>query len=144
MQIKMRVTGDKRLRAALRGMGRNVPRRVQDEMVAVGNDMRNFMIKKMKVTPRANWFYMRGGKRHFPSKPGEFPARDTGELVGHIVVDDRRRAVEVGAQVGAPHGKILEEGSADMKARPWVEPTAEAFEDEFRDRMYDAIRRSMK
>jgi HK97 gp10 family phage protein len=99
---------------------------VTKEMIVGVNAIRSRIIQSVQKTKRASWFYMRGGKKHFPSAPGHAPAMDTGEFVRSITMDTGPLKVEVGADMGAPYAEHLEEGTKFMKARPWLHPAVEA------------------
>lgn len=81
----------------------------------------------MRNTARASHFYMRGGKKHYPSAEGNPPAIDRGGLVGSLKFDATERDMRVGSTITNPnYPKFLEEGTKKMKKRPWLEPAYEA------------------
>lgn len=61
------------------------------------------------------------GKNHVPSKPGEYPNRDTGVLQAHLKSE---LTGELEAQVSseAPYAQALEFGTSRMAARPHLRP----------------------
>ena len=71
------------------------------------------------------------GKNHVPSKPGEPPNRDTGELQASMTT---RQTGPLSAEFreDAPHARPLEFGTSKMAARPHVRPA--------RDKMLPKIR----
>ena len=97
-------------------------------MFLAANAMRNKMIVGMQTTPRAPWYYYRqqGTKRHNPSMPHNYPAIDSGNLIGSIVIDNRENEVEVGSILLEPeYPEYLEEGTEKMIERPFALPTLE-------------------
>ena len=68
----------------------------------------------------------KGGKIHQASAPGEHPMSDSGDLQGSIFYDGSRNKLR--ATVGSiiKHGLFTEEGTKNMKRRPWLEPSVAA------------------
>lgn len=58
-----------------------------------------------------------------PSKPGEHPSTETGNLVANITVEKEDDGYSVGSRSGAPYGLTLELGTSKVAARPWLYPT---------------------
>ena len=77
----------------------------------------------MRSTGKTGRRYKRpNGKTHIASSAGKYPAIDRGKLWRSLdtkVVDDYT------AELGTPlkHGKSLEEGTKNMKARPFIRPS---------------------
>lgn len=62
------------------------------------------------------------GKNHVPSRPGEYPNRDTGELQAHLTTTNPKPLVaEVRSEAG--HAAPLEFGTSKMAARPYMRPS---------------------
>lgn len=100
-----------------------------------GNAMRNYIIESMKNTTKEPYFYRSGAGRkikHYPSKPNNPPAINTGELVRSILYSVSKFKLEVGVAGGGVYGKWLEDGTKDgrIKARPFIKPAAIVFEEE--------------
>ena len=121
---------------------------VAEEFTIGANKIRNTIIKSMRDTKRAPWFYWRSkgrkvkkrgtgflksAKKHHPSVPGEPPAIDHGELVRSIMFDVGKMKMEIGSAGGAPYAEYLEGGTLSiteggmviterMDARPWLGP----------------------
>jgi len=90
-----------------------------------------------------HWFPVKfRAKPHKASAPGEAPATDEGELIASIMVDDRKRAIEVGSVAGAPYAEFLETGTRTMKARPFLEPATNKEADDIETNVMNAILRS--
>ena len=79
-------------------------------------------IQKAKGTGRT---YKRRSVTHQASSPGNPPRTDTGRLVSSIrFAFPGKRQAEVGSLANvAKYGNMLEEGTENMAARPWLEPT---------------------
>jgi hypothetical protein len=74
-----------------------------------------------------------GGKRskpHRASAPGQPPAVDTGNLVGHIEFDSGPGYGEVGATVKT--GLWMEEGTRKIQPRPWLMPAISKVEEKLK------------
>ncbi len=93
---------------------------MEDILIAGAIDIREYIIESMRITPKASYGFKRGDKTHYPSKKGNPPAIDSGELVRSITFDARKFVVEIGADKGAPYAKILEDKKG--KNRPWLQP----------------------
>jgi hypothetical protein len=88
--------------------------------------LRNDILRTLRNTPKADYFYKRGKKRHYPSKPGNAPAIDRGNMAGSIVFDASPYKMQVGTVLADPaYPKFLEDGTPDIKPRPWLEPAVE-------------------
>lgn len=65
------------------------------------------------------------GKGHVPSKPGEYPNRDTGVLQAHLkATQPAPLTAEVRSE--APYARALEFGTSKMAARPHIRPARDA------------------
>lgn len=81
--------------------------------------------EKIQKGSRSGRTYTRRSVTHVASASGEPPKTDSGRLVASIrpVFTDRFSA-EVGSLSNiAIYGGMLEEGTKNMAARPWLEPT---------------------
>lgn len=71
------------------------------------------------------------GKGHKPSKPGEPPNRDKGDLqTGLKIARTGKLKAEVRSE--AKHSRPLEFGTSKMSARPFLRPARDATRDEVR------------
>jgi HK97 gp10 family phage protein len=135
----------RKLAQEFNGFGWHLHKIVLEELVIGLNAIRTAIIRGMKGTPRATHFYIRGGKKHHPSSPNNFPAIDSGELIRSIVMDVQQTKtnskVYIGADTGAPYAKYLEEGTPKMLPRPWLEPTVEAHTQRIVNRLITRIKR---
>jgi len=111
---------------------------VRDEGVDIINDVRNKAIKGMKNTPvdttkgsakrfttnkttgrRKSIKTGKAAKFHYPSLPGNYPAIDSGELVGSVMTSEHEFELEVGSI--APHALPLE--TRKRNPRMWLKPS---------------------
>lgn len=74
-------------------------------------------------------------KPHTASAPGDFPAKDTGELIQSIAREVEKTDKGVVGRVGTDkiYGPMLEFGTSKMEARPWLRKTFEETEEEVKD-----------
>lgn len=83
------------------------------------------------------------GKGHVPSKPGEPPNRDTGELQAGM------ESLQTGAltaqfRSSAPHSRPLEFGTSRVAARPHVRPARDKTAPEIRKRFAEQMDKLVK
>lgn len=102
----------KKLSVKINKYSKKVKKGLEDDLIKVGNLIRNKIVLSMTNTPKGV-----GGR----SKPGKPPAVDTGNLRNNIIFDSGRNFVEIGASTRAEYAPILEIGSKFMKPRPWLE-----------------------
>lgn len=122
-------------------------REVFDIIYKYGQKMRNTIIESMKKTSKDMTRPVRRGARsHYPSLPGFPPAIDTGALVNSIRIekDEVKGKVEIGSKGNAPYSKYLETGTAKMEARPFLLPAFEAYEQDLKDSVMAAIKRTVE
>jgi len=148
---EIKIVDGKNIVLSLKGLAIKIADSVFDELVIGANDIRNRIIKSMENTRTAPWWYSRGGKRHYPSAPGNPPAIDSGELVSRIITDVRDDEIEVGAAAGAPYAEALEFGTFGkasgrsgsrtgiMAPRPFLFPAVEAEKDSIESNIMAAM-----
>lgn len=83
------------------------------------------------------------GKGHIPSKPGEPPNNDTGDLVRGIE-NTQVAPLRVEVSANAPHAVPLEVGTSKMAARPYMGPAAQKNRAEATKLVRDAVARVVK
>lgn len=107
--------------------GYKVPQKVNRIFFEQGNHMRNAIVTLMKNTPRESYFYKatKGGKRHYPSKPGFPPAVNKGELVRSYHFEAGNMKLEVGST--SKYSGFLEDGTENMEARPVLGPVTDNY-----------------
>lgn len=83
------------------------------------------------------------GKGHIPSKPGEPPNNDTGDLVRGIE-NTQVAPLRVEVTSSSPHAVPLEVGTSKMAARPYMGPAAQKNRKEATKLVRDAVARVVK
>lgn len=83
------------------------------------------------------------GKNHAPSKPGEPPNRDTGNLQAHLEATNPKPLIGQVSSKAAYSG-ALEFGTSKMAARPYMRPARDAKAKEIRKDFADAINKLAK
>jgi HK97 gp10 family phage protein len=83
------------------------------------------------------------GKGHIPSRPGEPPNRDTGQLDTSIVT---AKTGELKAEVSAntPYAVALEFGTSKMAERPYMRPATEKHRQAAAELVQKAVNRAAK
>lgn len=90
-----------------------------------GQRIRNTIINAMRTTPKTGRRYKVGkSATHIASRPFFPPAINTGRLVGSIIFSTGPLRLEVGS-AGVKYGKFLEDGTKNMKSRPWLRPSVD-------------------
>lgn len=80
------------------------------------------------------------GAGHVPSRPGEPPNRDTGDLqAGLKIAQTGPLSAEVRSE--APHAKPLEFGTSKMAARPYLRPARDKNVDRAQRRLAQQMQR---
>lgn len=114
-----RIVGAKGVSIRLRGLaGKEKVELVGQALMAGGEEIQTYAQVEIQRDSR-------GGKFHVPSKPGEFPNADTGQLASMIEVE-RVAPLRVQISSNAPHSVPLEAGTSKMAARPFMGPSARA------------------
>lgn len=150
MSIEVKITGSKGELALNRDIQRLLERfnlfgtkGLHRIFVETAQEVRSDAIEGMQKSPATGKLYHRGGIAGRRSSPGNPPRPDTGNMIASIVVDIARDSIEVGSTLRDPdYPAILEMGSKNMKARPWLRPALEKNKPELRSRLRDAIRKA--
>ena len=77
-----------------------------------------------------------------PSRPGEPPRVDSGQLRDSIFARAQGFTAEVGTDLA--YGRHLEFGTARVAARPWLHPAFEASKARIKARLAKAARRALR
>lgn len=108
-----------------------IRRQVKEIIFDGATKTRNDIIMSMRNTKRrSDRFYsrQRGKAKHFPSKPGQPPAIDSGDLIQSIQFDAVDYKFVIGSIITKPpYPEWLEKPpmKAKYKARPWLDPAIE-------------------
>jgi len=117
-------------------------RAVSEELEDIANDMRNYIIDGMTNTKKSTTGYKWGSGTHYPSLPGNMPARRDGGLIGSITYAAYANKIEIGSKIGAPYAVYLEdeEGKRGDNARPFLQPTLDHFSPSIEKRLWKKIK----
>lgn len=90
----------------------------------------NRIIKLLNKGSRTGIEYKRGGISHTASAAGEPPKSDTGFLASQVRPEIKKttgsgNVVSASVVISSAYAGFLEEGTEDMAARPFVEPSFE-------------------
>jgi HK97 gp10 family phage protein len=97
--------------------------------------------EKIQKGTRSGRTYRRRSVVHQASAPGEPPKTDTGRLVASIRPVFGNMSAEVGSLANiAKYGEFLEQGTKNMAARPWLEPTLQENQGELGNLITAAIK----
>lgn len=126
---------------ALSGLlrGYNLKAKLRPVFYKWGNKLRNELVRNMKSTSRASWYYKRRSVIHHPSSPGYPPAIDTGQLIANILFGVRPFEFEFGIGGRVKYGVMLEDGTRKMAARPFIVPLIEKYEENILDDIASAV-----
>lgn len=140
IQAKLNKTQLKNILIEINGIAKDMNKVVMDSLIISANDIRNEMINGIRNTSRESYYYKRGTKVHYPSKPGNFPAPDTSDLITSIDIAIMKSAVEIGPTITQPnYPKYLEDGTEKMRKRPYVEPTFDRMESKVKDNIIKSV-----
>ena len=110
------------------------------------NKVRNVAVTKILSNPRTGGTVTRYNPNRTISisKAGDYPASDTGFLANQIAV--KIDAGGLGAEVisNADYSEALEFGTIKMKARPFMQPSAEEARKKYRLDSVNAVNKGMK
>jgi hypothetical protein len=99
---------------------------IVDAITDLVTDTHAFAVQGIAGGPKGGRTYVRGGVAHTASAPGQYPATDSGILVGSVRMELPTEADKTG-RVGTriAYGPMLEFGTSRMAARPWLLPSFE-------------------
>jgi HK97 gp10 family phage protein len=103
-------------------------------------DIRNTAVKGISQGERSGRIYRRRGITHQASASGEYPKTDTGRLVNSIRTDFRYLEADIGSDVN--YSQYLENGTRNMKPRPWLQPSFDANKDKWLDGIQLVLKRT--
>jgi len=148
MTITVRVIGEKELQAAIRKLGHGAITEVWQGMQAGGLKVEETIKRGLKAK-KSGRVYRRGKKGyHVASAPGEFPAVDSGRMIGSIAMRASRAQMVVFVGVSdlsnVRYARLLEYGTSKVAARPWLLPSVKASEPFMRKRVRDGLRDAIR
>lgn len=124
--IGIELDGLQALLAQLQAVGKAGDEVVLEAITDIVTDTHAMAIAGIEGGPKSGRTYTRGGVTHQASAPGQYPASDSGRLVGSI----RMEMPQVGNVTGrvgtaVAYGPMQEFGTSRMAARPWLLPSFE-------------------
>ena len=155
--VRISLSGDKELRAALDAMADDVRQEVSKAVIGTAIELRGDVVKSIQRGPKTGRVYdsifrtingkavpvaPRSGNglsaTHQASAPGEAPASDTGRLASSITFD---QAGPLTATVGSnlAYSVYLEFGTRKIAARPYFRPAVERMRPKFQQRLERAL-----
>ena len=144
MSRSVTIEGDKQLVAALKKLGEEAERYVDDAVNATGLELRGDIVKRYQRGPASGITYTRGSVSHTASRAGEAPATDTGRLASSVTFTNTGKgSAEVSTDV--EYGAMLEFGTQSMPdARPAWRPAAQQMEPKYQRRLEAALAKATK
>lgn len=97
-------------------------------MLEAVNEIRNITLVTLSGPRSGRTYKVPGTRRTYTaSSPGKPPASRTGELRGSVKIEIRSSGKKLTGLVGTEkkYGPMLEFGTKNMKARPWLKPSFE-------------------
>jgi HK97 gp10 family phage protein len=107
------------------------PTKIQDLQTQITPILQRFALgmvaemKRLMSLPKSGILYRRGRVVHQASAPGQPPAVDTGTLTNSISFSFENPLM-ARIIINAEYASYLENGTARMAARPFIEPAVEA------------------
>jgi HK97 gp10 family phage protein len=136
--ITMTVRGGAELQRNLNRLAGAERRRAQRDGLEAGISVLEIHTKLMLEHPGSGELYTRGNVTHRASAPGEPPAKDIGNLIGSVQVDEVTPTQAI-LGVHAEYGEHLEFGTYKMEARPFLRPALDEHENEIVQAVRDTV-----
>ena len=126
--ISVEMQGLSELMAQLQSLGKASDQIVLETITDLVTDTHQFAVDGIAGPPKSGVTYEKYDPRrtHTASAPGQYPATDTGRLLGGVRMElptPSRMIGRVGTAV--QYGPYLEFGTSRMAARPWLLPSFE-------------------
>lgn len=127
-KIKLKIDYDKAIKTG------NIEDRVEKTCEFISEEVKRTLSK-----PGTGRVYVRDGKMHRASTPGQPPAKDTGTLEDSIEYKVTKEGYDVVGLVGstADYAIYLEFGTSKMAARPFLRPVLENKKKEIVDKFVE-------
>ncbi len=109
---------------------------VQRALVVNGLDMVNTLKRNLSINRSR---YKQYG-RHWSSRPGQYPNKDTGWLAASVALSRKRVQGKVFVVISAKYARALEFGTSTIRKRPFVTPVRDAKQKLFKIRILRAMR----
>lgn len=141
-----RFTGRERLGVTLNRIAQSTQAEVQRELLRGAQRIQNTAVAGIINPPKTGRVYVRRGKRHQASAPGEFPAADTGRLHQSIIsaVHVSPHSMQIQVSPNVKYADFLEYGTSRMAPRPFMAPAWAQNIDLIRANVKAAVRRGAR
>lgn len=105
---------------------RDIPDQLERWLAKVADQIKNDLVVIMNSGPAGRTYIRSGGRVHVASQPGYPPNIDTGALAASFYVQQMGK-FSFWIYDGERYGVMLELGTTRMAARPFVNPTFDAW-----------------
>lgn len=124
-KINVQMEGLNALLSKLQQLGAAGDEIIEETIFDVATETQALAVQGINGPPKSGRVYEKYNPRrtHQASAPGQYPASDTGGLVGRVIMQPIPSGYEVGTNI--KYGQWLEFGTARMAARPWLLPSFE-------------------
>ena len=124
--VRVEIDGLSQLLGQLKDLGEDADTIMLETITDLVTDTHQFATDGIAGPPKSGRTYQKYDPRrtHTASAPGQYPASDTGRLLGSVrmILPSAGRMIgEVGTSVD--YGAFLEFGTSRMAARPWLLPS---------------------
>lgn len=131
-----KISGDDKAQRRIQNIPRTAIKAVGQALFAAGEIIKSDA--QVSITTGAV-----SGKNHVPSRPGEPPNEDTGDLRRGIIVTQPAPLI-VQISSNAPYSAYLEFGTSKMAARPFMGPASRKNRNTVRALVAGAVDRAIK
>lgn len=143
MEFEFKVEGLDRIQTATRQVQESVEAELRKALFASAKHVEGEAKRAIAAGGKSGRVYKRRGVSHRASAPGEAPATDTGRLVNSVIAYPA--AAELESTVVAGRGTVqyaamLEFGTRNMAARPFLFPALERSKAWITERLAKAVR----
>ena len=121
--IKVEVDGLQTLLKQLDAAGKAGAEVVEETIGNLALVTQQYAVTGIRGGAASGRVYKRGSRTHQASAPGQYPASDTGRLMGSINSEITPKEAIVGTNL--VYGMYLEFGTSRMAPRPWLLPSFE-------------------
>lgn len=103
--------------------------------------IRDDFIRAIEGGAKSGRVYLRKGRRHRASAPGQAPASDSGMLVRRTRVSVSKRSISAGVVAGPSdfYARFLESGTKRIRPRPALVPARDKHVQDFIDNVLNAL-----
>lgn len=137
MEIRVQIEG---VDAAIRELDNLVRESTLREALRAAATFVEGQVKVSMTEPKTGAIYVRQGRAHQASAPGQAPAIDFGFLANSIQVGEVT-AREATVVAGAEYALYLEMGTRFMSPRPFMRPALEGNRERIRQIILEAVQR---